>query len=250
MNSISQNTVSAVPTRRRSYRKSYPPGIPNGRQRATLDCGRCDSRWQDNQHRVCGAGRGYAADNRLGRGQSDDRSVRSAVAAGVNMARAKMKQVVIPKFSSEAEEAAWWDIHRPDIEAEIRKRIKKKKPLTLSNLLRGANPSQPVTLRVSQEDLETARRLAARRGLGYQTYMKMLLRNALSEDSAEGVVNDLCSYAEVQTGFQYWSNAESLSPTTQTAIRRSDIVLVPAEGFADYKGPVFPKGTDELFRLD
>ena len=164
------------------------------------------------------------------------------------MAKAKMRQVVIPKFSSEAEEAAWWDIHRPDIEAEIRKRIKKK-PLTLGNLLRGANPSQPVTLRVSQEDLETARRLAARRGLGYQTYMKMLLRNALSEDSAEGVVNDLCSYAEVQTGFQYWSNAESLSRETQMAIQRSDIVLVPAEGFLDYVGPVFPKGTDALFQF-
>jgi predicted DNA binding CopG/RHH family protein len=164
------------------------------------------------------------------------------------MAKAKMKQVVIPKFSSEAEEAAWWDTHRPEIEAEIRNRIKTK-PLTLDNLVRGAKPSQPVTLRVSQEDLERARRLAARRGLGYQTYIKMLLRNALGEESAEGVVNDLCSYVEVQTGFAYWSNAESLSRETQMAVQRSDIVLVPAEGFGDYVGPVFPKGTDELFQF-
>jgi predicted DNA binding CopG/RHH family protein len=167
----------------------------------------------------------------------------------MNMPKTKMKQVVIPKFSSEAEEATWWETHRPEIEAEIRKRIKKKKPLTLDSLLRGATPSQPVTLRVSQEDLEMARRLAARRGLGYQTYIKMLLRNALSEDSAEGVVNDLCSYAEVQTSFQYWSNAESLTVETQMAIQRSDIVLVPAAGFGDYTEPVFPKGTDELFQF-
>jgi hypothetical protein len=165
------------------------------------------------------------------------------------MTKAKMNQVVIPKFSSEAEEAAWWDTHRSEIEAEIRKRIRKKKPLTLGNLLRGGKPSQPVTLRVSQDDLETARRLAAQRGLRYQTYIKMLLSNALGEDSAEGVVNDLCSYAEVRTGFQYWSSEKSLSRETQLAVQRSDIVLVPEEGFGDYVGPLFPKGTDELFQF-
>ncbi len=106
------------------------------------------------------------------------------------MAKAKSKPVVIPKFSSEAEEAAWWDAHRSVIEAEIRKRIKKKKLLTLDNLLGGTKPSQPVTLRLSQDDLETARRLAARRGLGYQTYLKRLVRNALGEDSPAGVVKD------------------------------------------------------------
>ncbi len=101
------------------------------------------------------------------------------------MAKAKMKQAVIPKFSSEAEEAAWWDAHRSEIEAEIRQRMKQKRPPTLGNLFRGAKPSQPVTLRIPKEDLETARRLAARKGLGYQTYIKMLLREALAEDAPE-----------------------------------------------------------------
>jgi len=101
------------------------------------------------------------------------------------MAKAKMKQVVIPKFSSEAEEAAWWDTHRSEIEVEIRRRMKQKKPLTLGNLLQGARPSQPVTLRVPKEDLETARRLAARKGVGYQTYIKMLLREALAKAASK-----------------------------------------------------------------
>jgi len=96
-----------------------------------------------------------------------------------------MKQVAIPKFSSEAKEAAWWDAHRSEIEAEIRHRIKQKRPLTLGDLLQGAKPSQPVTLRIPKEDLETARRLAARKGLGYQTYIKMLLREALAENAGE-----------------------------------------------------------------
>jgi predicted DNA binding CopG/RHH family protein len=103
------------------------------------------------------------------------------------MAKAKMKQVVIPKFANEAEEAAWWDRHRSEIEAEIRQRMKQKKPLTLSHLLQGSKPSQPVTLRIPKEDLATARRLAARKGLGYQTYIKMLLRSALAKNAAEEI---------------------------------------------------------------
>ena len=59
--------------------------------------------------------------------------------------------------------------------------MKQKRPLTLGNLLQGEKASQPVTLRIPKEDLETARRLAARKGLGYQTYIKMLLREALAD---------------------------------------------------------------------
>jgi predicted DNA binding CopG/RHH family protein len=100
------------------------------------------------------------------------------------MAKAKLKQVVVPKFSSEAEEAAWWDTNRSKIEAEIRRRMKQRKPLTLSTLPQRSEPSQPVTLRIPKEDLETARRLAARKGVGYQTYIKMVLREALAENAA------------------------------------------------------------------
>ncbi|MGA2425258.1 MAG: CopG family antitoxin [Terriglobales bacterium] len=100
------------------------------------------------------------------------------------MAKAKTKPTVIPKFSSEAEEAEWWDDHRSEIEAEIRRRMKQKRPLTLANLLRREKPSQPITLRIATRDLETARRLAARKGVGYQTYIKMLLREALAKNAA------------------------------------------------------------------
>jgi len=105
------------------------------------------------------------------------------------MAKARMKQAVIPKFSNEAEEAAWWDAHRSEIESEIRHRMKQKRPLTLGSLLQGEKPSQPVTLRIATKDLETARRLAARKGLGYQTYIKMLLREALAENASDKLPN-------------------------------------------------------------
>lgn len=102
------------------------------------------------------------------------------------MAKAKLKQVIVPRFSSEAQEAAWWDSHRSEVEAEIRRRMKmkEKKPLTLGSLAQCSQPSQPVTLRIPKEDLETARRLASRKGIGYQTYIKMLLREALAENAA------------------------------------------------------------------
>lgn len=46
-------------------------------------------------------------------------------------------------------------------------------------------PSQKVMLRIATEDVERARRLAADRGTGYQTYIKMLLHAGL--DRAERV---------------------------------------------------------------
>ena len=98
------------------------------------------------------------------------------------MAKAKMKQAAIPKFSSEAKEAEWWDSRRPEIEMEIRRRMKQKPAVTLGKLIQGAKISQPVTLRIPKGDLETARRLAAEKGLGYQTYIKMLLREALAKN--------------------------------------------------------------------
>jgi hypothetical protein len=39
--------------------------------------------------------------------------------------------MVIPRFSCEAEEAAWWDAHRPEIEVELRRRGKPKRLLTV-----------------------------------------------------------------------------------------------------------------------
>lgn len=77
------------------------------------------------------------------------------------MAKAKMKQAAIPKFSSEAKEAEWWDSRRPEIEMEIRRRMKQRPTVTLGKVIQGAKLSQPVTLRIAKADLETARRLAA-----------------------------------------------------------------------------------------
>ena len=148
-----------------------------------MGCSRCDPQRPHIEHRVCSAERGGASNHGLDCGQRNSGSLPQAMGTGMNMAKTRMKQAVIPKFSSEAEEAAWWDAHRSEIESEIRQRMKQKRPLTLGSLLQGEKPSQPVTLRIATKDLETARRLAARKGVGYQTYIKILLREALTDAS-------------------------------------------------------------------
>jgi len=68
------------------------------------------------------------------------------------MTKVKMKQVV-PNFSSEAEEAVWWDAHRSEIEAEIRQGVKQKRPPTLGSLAeRVAAEINERAARTTQED--------------------------------------------------------------------------------------------------
>jgi predicted DNA binding CopG/RHH family protein len=42
-----------------------------------------------------------------------------------------------------------------------------------------------VTIRLATEDIDRARGLAARKGIGYQTYIKLLLREALQREAAK-----------------------------------------------------------------
>src|ERR1700691_328533 len=153
------------------------------------------------------------------------------------MAKAKMKSAVIPKFSSEAKEAAWWDAHRSEIEADIRQRMRQKRTLTLRSLLEGGRPSQPITLRIPREDLETARRLAAQQGLGYQTYIKMLLRGALARDAGDELLEGIHCIPEgsfqqprefKKTGessqevrFQSYNPYEAIYPRTRVVSREA-----------------------------
>jgi len=45
-------------------------------------------------------------------------------------------------------------------------------------------PSQKVMLRIRADDLERARRQAAQKGIGYQTHIKMLLREGLDRQES------------------------------------------------------------------
>jgi len=86
----------------------------------------------------------------------------------------KIKAVTIdtPEFRSEAEEAAWWDQNQ-DLIADLLVKYGR----------RGAVPTKNVSVRLPVTDLERARKLAEKRGIGYQTIIKTLLHEALKRES-------------------------------------------------------------------
>ncbi len=63
----------------------------------------------------------------------------------------------------------------------MERRIKAGAALTLRQAV-GRAKSRPVTIRLATEDIDAARVLAAHKGIGYQTYIKLLLREALQRE--------------------------------------------------------------------
>ena len=94
-----------------------------------------------------------------------------------------------PPVQHEAQEAAWWESNQ-NLIADHFQQAKAKGKLGQGTVKRlagerasGSGPSPTITIRLPEDDLARARTLAAKRGLRYQTYLKMLLHQALeSED--------------------------------------------------------------------
>ncbi len=95
---------------------------------------------------------------------------------------AKKKKLIIPKFGSESEDARWHDRHKRQLESAMERRIKEGSTLTVRQVVARAR-LRPVTIRLAIEDIDTARELAAQKGTGYQTYIKLLLREALQREA-------------------------------------------------------------------
>jgi predicted DNA binding CopG/RHH family protein len=100
----------------------------------------------------------------------------------------KKRKIVIPQFESPNAEARWFDRNRARLEADISRRLITGDTTTLAGaLLQSAAKEKaklkPVTIRMLPCDLDAARRLAAEKGLPYQTYIKVLLREALRRET-------------------------------------------------------------------
>ena len=93
------------------------------------------------------------------------------------------KKLVVPKFASEAEDAKWHQRNRRALEAGMERRIREGSTLSLQQSAARAK-TRPVTLRLASTDIEAARAIAAQKGIGYQTYVKMLLHEALRRETA------------------------------------------------------------------
>jgi len=100
-----------------------------------------------------------------------------------------MKKIKEPKFFPKPDEAKWWDEHMDVVERNLVQGIK-------SGVAQRGGPrrvieerreSKNITIRVALADLERARWLAAKKGIGYQTLMKMLLKEALDRESRSAI---------------------------------------------------------------
>lgn|SRR5690242_6908607 len=92
-----------------------------------------------------------------------------------------------PPFKTEAEEAEWWAKNQELIanRFEQAKAAGKLGKGTVARVARkraseGASPT--ITIRLAEDDLTRARAFAAEKGLRYQTYLKMLLHQALNSE--------------------------------------------------------------------
>ena len=99
-----------------------------------------------------------------------------------------MKKLVIPPFANEREEADWWYAHRDIVEASMSEALRtgKTRTGTAKRLAEQARASKNITISLPIVDLDRARRLSAKKGLGCQTYMTMLLREALDREQDAG----------------------------------------------------------------
>jgi hypothetical protein len=93
-----------------------------------------------------------------------------------------------PRFKTETQEAEWWAKHQnliADRFAQAKATGKLGKG-TVARIARerasqaGASPT--ITIRLAEDDLTRARTLAAEKGLRYQTYLKMLIHQALNSE--------------------------------------------------------------------
>jgi predicted DNA binding CopG/RHH family protein len=96
----------------------------------------------------------------------------------------KMARPKVPKFANEADEARWWDEHKKMVEENLLRAMRDGTAQrgTAQRLIREARESKNITIRMPTADIERARKLSDKKGLGYQTLIKMLLHESLERE--------------------------------------------------------------------
>ena len=92
---------------------------------------------------------------------------------------AMLEELKNKTFKNEAEEAAWWESHEDALAEEFEKATAEGRIGIGTVAKRAALPT--TTIRLDPDDIAKARLQAAERGLRYQTYLKMIIHEALRE---------------------------------------------------------------------
>ena len=96
----------------------------------------------------------------------------------------------MPKFKSESDEADWW------ASAAGRGYVKRKSRAAQAKGIKPAGSglvarlnkksSVQIAIRLPEADIEQARRIADRKGIGYQTLLKILVHEGLEREAQRG----------------------------------------------------------------
>jgi len=102
----------------------------------------------------------------------------------------KQKSPDMPRFKNENEEAGWWAspagrayVRRKSAEAHSRG-IKPGGSKLVAKLNKKANVQ--IAIRLPETDLTQAREIAGRKGIGYQTLLKMIVHEGLRREARRG----------------------------------------------------------------
>jgi len=95
-----------------------------------------------------------------------------------------MKKREVPAFQSESEEARWWYAHRGELDRGFEETAQSGalKKIGRAEILKRLSGTRVVSIRVPEADLAKLRRLAADKGLPYQTYLKSLLHEGIKRE--------------------------------------------------------------------
>ena len=101
--------------------------------------------------------------------------------------KALKKALRIPKFKNEDEEADWWSGRQGRDYVKLRSTAAKSKGTKpagsrLVAQIAKKNSIQ-IAIRLPEADLKRARKIATRKGIGYQTLIKMLVHEGLQREA-------------------------------------------------------------------
>ena len=88
-----------------------------------------------------------------------------------------MEKRILPDFKSEADEAKWWFDNQDELDKDFAQAAAERRLGRGTAARIGGIPT--TTIRLDPEDIALARDQATQRGLKYQTYLKMLVHEAL-----------------------------------------------------------------------
>jgi hypothetical protein len=97
------------------------------------------------------------------------------------------KNSEMPKFKSEAEEADWWasPAGRAYVKQKSAAATRKGAVAAGSSLVAKLNrkASVQIAIRLPEADIKRAREIAGRKGIGYQTLLKMVVHEGLQREA-------------------------------------------------------------------